>query len=157
MALYNYTIFRKKIEKIMKYMKWILVFLWMLLIFYFSHQNGIASTATSNFFVERVEILFCHVLPDMICNNVAIVVRKSAHFFLYLILGILVTNACSYQKKYWLLAILICILYACTDEIHQLFVVGRTGQIQDVAIDGAGSLLGVYFALFVKRIHKKIA
>lgn len=42
-------------------------------------------------------------------------------------------------------------VYAATDEIHQLFVAGRSGRFSDVCIDSAGALLGVaVFALFVK-------
>lgn len=30
-------------------------------------------------------------------------------------------------------------LYACTDEYHQLFVPGRSGQLRDVMIDAVGA------------------
>ena len=33
--------------------------------------------------------------------------------------------------------------YAATDEFHQLFVPGRSGQISDVILDSAGAALGV--------------
>lgn len=35
------------------------------------------------------------------------------------------------------------VLYAATDEFHQVFVPGRAGQVSDVAIDAIGVLLGV--------------
>ena len=37
--------------------------------------------------------------------------------------------------------------YAATDEFHQLFVEGRSGQIRDVCIDAAGVACGVLIML----------
>lgn len=39
--------------------------------------------------------------------------------------------------------------YAATDEFHQLFVPGRSGQISDVILDSAGALAGVVIAAAV--------
>lgn len=47
-------------------------------------------------------------------------------------------------------------LYACTDEFHQLFSDGRSGQIKDVLIDTFGGLFGVLFYLFCARLYRKI-
>ena len=33
--------------------------------------------------------------------------------------------------------------YAATDEFHQLFVPGRSGQVSDVILDSAGAAIGV--------------
>ncbi len=56
------------------------------------------------------------------------------------------------SKKY-LLSILICIIYATSDEIHQILVPGRACQIRDVLIDSIGSITGVYL---YKLINTKI-
>ena len=53
-------------------------------------------------------------------------------------------------------SLLICILYACSDEIHQLLVPGRSGEIRDIIIDGSGSSIMIlmyyfYLKLFVKK------
>ena len=45
--------------------------------------------------------------------------------------------------KRMLLPWLIAALYAASDEIHQLFVPGRSGQLSDVILDSAGALAGV--------------
>ena len=45
--------------------------------------------------------------------------------------------------KEMLLPWLIAALYAASDEIHQLFVPGRSGQLSDVILDSAGALAGV--------------
>ncbi|MBQ7160370.1 MAG: VanZ family protein, partial [Clostridia bacterium] len=34
-------------------------------------------------------------------------------------------------------------LFAASDELHQLFVPGRSGEIADIALDSGGALLGV--------------
>ena len=71
-----------------------------------------------------------------------------AHFTEYFILGLLVYNmAHSYNKKTYM-SIIICIIYAISDEIHQIFVPGRSCQISDMIIDVSGALLGIYF-LFI--------
>mgnify|MGYP003309055667 FL=1 len=55
----------------------------------------------------------------------------------------------------YLYSIIICFIYACTDEIHQLYVVGRTGQFIDVLIDTIGALLGcLVFYIGSKIINK---
>ena len=38
---------------------------------------------------------------------------------------------------------LITAAYAATDEIHQLFVPGRSGQVSDVVLDSAGAMAGL--------------
>ena len=46
-------------------------------------------------------------------------------------------------------------IYAISDEIHQLFVPGRAGQVRDVLIDSAGSFLGIILVMaFVKLLIK---
>ena len=40
-------------------------------------------------------------------------------------------------------ALIFCLLYAISDEFHQTFVAGRSGQITDVLIDLSGSLAGI--------------
>lgn len=74
-------------------------------------------------------------------------VRKYAHFFTYLVLGILVMNALSRSGfigfKILALSISICVLYAISDEVHQLFVPGRGAQVKDVLIDSAGATVGI--------------
>ncbi|MEH7223203.1 VanZ family protein [Bacillus sp. JJ1566] len=78
-----------------KILSWTVVILWMAAIFHFSHQpvtksnnlsKGIATTI-----VEKVE----KVSPDreFTISKVNHIVRKNAHFFVYLVLGLLVLNA----------------------------------------------------------------
>lgn len=124
--------------------KWLLVLVWMILIFLFSNESGVDSTETSHFFVEKVESFFVYLIPSISFEIVTLLVRKAAHFFLYFILGVLIGNAVYKSKKWWILSLLLCLLYACTDEFHQLFVGGRSGHIIDVFVDFIGSSVGIY-------------
>ena len=47
------------------------------------------------------------------------------------------------------------ILYACTDEIHQLFVPGRSGMIRDVFIDSIGGIIGISIISIYENIKKR--
>ena len=46
--------------------------------------------------------------------------------------------------------------YAISDEVHQLFVPGRAGQVRDVLIDSAGSLLGIIIIMSFEKLLIKI-
>lgn len=63
-----------------------------------------------------------------------------------------------YKKEPWLLpALAATAAYAATDEFHQLFVPGRSGQLKDVLIDTAGGALGLVLLaliLYLKRRRK---
>ena len=54
------------------------------------------------------------------------------------------------------ISFLIGVEYAVIDEIHQLFVDGRSGQITDVFIDSIGIALGICFTMIVYKIVLKI-
>ena len=82
--------------------------------------------------------------PDLPSNGIDYLdffIKKSAHFSEYLILTILWYRALG--KKNPSLAILISLAYAFSDEIHQLFVPGRGGNLRDVLIDGLGVFASV--------------
>ncbi len=124
-----------------KYIKWIFVLLWMILVFVLSSESGRESIQTSHFYVDKI----LHLFPFISIEWVTFLVRKFAHFFLYFVLGILVSNASNGKNKRWMkFSFLICFLYACTDEFHQLFVIGRSGELKDVFWDGFGSGVGIY-------------
>jgi len=78
-------------------------------------------------------------------------VRKNAHFFLYFILGILLMSGLTAfrvrLRRACIFAFGLSVFYATTDEVHQLFVSGRGGQVRDVLIDSAGAAMGI--VLFV--------
>ena len=86
-------------------------------------------------------------------------VRKTAHFFMFCGLGILVlcTLRSYYGKPHirvYASAWLFCIFCAVCDEFHQLFVPGRGAQLSDVCLDSAGALTGVAIAFLVLLLRK---
>lgn len=88
-------------------------------------------------------------------------VRKSAHCLEYTGLCFLMNFSLLYtrSKKSPALAVLFTSLYAVTDEIHQIFVDGRSCQISDWAIDTMGAVIGtigfLIIILIIERIKKK--
>jgi len=122
----------------------------MLLIFYLSSQIGKQSDQLSIGITTIIVRTIEQILPKL---NVDIsylnsIVRKITHFLIYLVLGFLVMNALmkSYKsgvKFYIISALLICMIYAISDEIHQLFIPGRGAHLTDVIIDIFGSIFGI--------------
>ena len=74
-------------------------------------------------------------------------VRKTAHFTEYAILGILIAQALDHdgrapQARLLTIAALL-VLVPSVDEGIQLFVSGRSGQVSDVLLDCCGAATGV--------------
>lgn len=139
---------------------WVLVILWMALIFYLSHQPVVESNNLSTGITEVVADTLEKVKPDIKINlgRLNHIIRKNAHFFAYLILGVLVLNGLRSSGvggfKAIALALIICVLYAISDEVHQLFVPGRGGQVRDVLIDSIGAVVGIgMYSLLKRYIH----
>ena len=135
----------------------------MVLIFYLSSQTARDSSELSGYLIRKLaEFLrpdFHSLVPAKQAQFVAglqHVARKAAHALLYMVLGILCMTAFSFRHQRWYLAIipaaLVCAGYAATDEVHQLFVPGRSGELGDLAIDFCGSLAGILLVVLVNRI-----
>ena len=140
--------------KWIRFALWIFVFVWMAVIFGLSSQVASTSSTLSG---STVRIVVEHTqpgfgkLPAAQQNNIVEqyqhLIRKTAHVLLYMFLGMLCmaafsSYAMSLPRKS-AAALAVCIGYAGTDEIHQLFVAGRSGQISDVGIDSCGAMLGI--------------
>jgi VanZ family protein len=75
-----------------------------------------------------------------------LILRKCAHVTEYAILTFLLRRALAAP---W--AAGAAFLYACSDEFHQSFVLGREGRPRDVAIDSIGIVIGLLAARRVLR------
>ena len=148
---------------IRKVIKIILVLLWMVMIFLLSNEEAVKSSKKSDgLIIKSVELFTGKSLSvqekEKVLKYLVFPVRKCAHLSLYLILGILVISLLReymvINTKLVLLSLLICFLYACSDEIHQLFVPGRSGEVRDVLIDTLGASLGVFFYYLFFRKEK---
>ena len=128
--------------------------LWMFLIFLMSSFDATESTNQSNFIVNIITNIFKIENIELL----SFIIRKLAHFTEYLILGLLVANMFTKSNinNLYLISIILCIIYATSDEIHQLFVPGRACQLRDILIDSIGSITGVYlYKLINTKILKK--
>lgn len=139
----------------------LLLLIWCIVIFIFSHQDAENSSNTSYEFADNVVNLVEDVIDKDIDNDVVIpetmnYIRKTAHLFIYFILGLLSINAFKHYniKNVILTSLLFCFIYACSDEVHQLFIVGRSGQVVDVCIDFIGSSIGIF--LYYKILKKTL-
>lgn len=112
----------------------------MLTIFWFSNQDANVSDTQSCFFSMLLPFL-----PVW-------VIRKTAHMTLYAILAF--CAACSQIKPSFKKVLLFCACYACTDEFHQLFIPGRSGEIRDVCIDCLGACIGFLLFTGIKKTVK---
>ncbi|MCI8659817.1 MAG: VanZ family protein [Lachnospiraceae bacterium] len=150
-----------------KYLSWIPPFLIATAIFIFSSQPADESTSTSNGvihilieFAGKLNILdLKHADPDALYKILQTPIRKGAHITEFAVLNLSLIYALSSWNikgmKLIRTAFLLTVLYACTDEFHQIFVPGRAGLIQDVLIDSIGPMiiLGSYilYQLLKKR------
>ncbi len=151
----------------MKVVKICFLVLWMALIFSFSNQKDVDSSKISDGFIDRTVVKIYKIFNENITKEkeneiiekYTYPIRKLAHYTLYFILGILsflVVKDYSINKKLIIYSLLICFLYACSDEFHQLFIIGRSARALDVMIDTFGSLCGIsIFYIFNKKISKK--
>jgi len=143
--------------------------LWMLMIFLMSAQNATQSSNASGSVIESTLNI---VDPDFkekpqaekseIIASYQKFVRKSAHFASYGVLAILlILPIRTYNIRdihSFIISLLCSALYATSDEIHQLFVPGRSGEVLDVLIDTCGALfgLGVFFlGMMIIKGHKE--
>ncbi|MDF2988022.1 MAG: VanZ family protein [Eubacterium sp.] len=146
-------------KKVVGVLSWAAVFLWMLLIFKLSSQAAVQSNGLSlgiTYWLQKI----MEKIINMEVSGFNHIVRKGAHFTAYLILGILSSNALRIsgisKGKRFVLALGICVLYAISDEIHQLFIAGRSGQATDVMLDSLGAATGLgIFMLMENRLKKR--
>ena len=157
------------------YLSIILIIIWMLFIFFMSNMDEKSSNSKSKYIVNNVinkidsvtnvndEVVKIHQSTKYI-DKINYFFRKFLHAIEYMALAVLVFNLFIRLKTrklymYNLLTILVCFLYACTDEFHQTFINGRTGQFLDVLIDTSGAIMGCILInivyLFVKNHYKK--
>ena len=152
---------------IRKFAALFLLILWLGVIFSFSNANGEVSGGMSEKLIKNVVSTFSKIDKESdsmqkIVKRYSFVVRKSAHFVEYFILGIIVVNffvSFNINKRVLIYSSVFCILAAIFDEFHQTFVVSRNGNLVDVLLDSSASLMASYlvvrFYLFRGIYEKK--
>jgi len=122
---------------------WMLLISWMIGIFFMSNQPASISDYQS-FGVIKVLSNIGINMNSIFGELANFIVRKCSHFLEYMILALLVFNVLKLyfnMKQVTIITIVFVFIYACSDEIHQLFVLGREGAIRDVIIDTCGGIV----------------
>ncbi len=140
---------------------------WVVFIFMMSSQPATQSTQTSSKFVLKIiDIIYRDFnkistqQQNNIIHTITLIVRKTAHFTEYFILGLLSTGvAITYnnKKRYlnYVFSVLFSVVYAVSDELHQYFVPGRACRFLDICIDAAGSICAAFLMVFIVNTVKK--
>lgn len=139
----------------------------MVLIFCFSAQSGGESGSLSDAIARMLASAFVGGFDNMpieqqtqIIVQMSWPIRKTAHASEYACLAMSLVITC-WQIMAWrreargkgqvslrqiplvgITAFAIAVLYACSDEVHQLFIDGRAGQVADVLVDASGAAIG---------------
>ncbi|MEQ8235517.1 MAG: VanZ family protein [Syntrophomonadaceae bacterium] len=132
--------------------------------FFLSAQPADESDAISGQTIRMVAKLVMPGFSDLSQNQQENIVsvwqhtaRKTAHGLAYFVLGSLCMAALLQHKLQMLpraiIALGISMAYAISDEIHQLFVSGRSCQLSDVGIDACGALIGILLVVIVHRFN----
>ena len=134
----------------------------MVIIFCLSGENAEESSDTSGNFTQIAVDIFVGDYDEMtpvqqeeILSWTDHIVRKLAHFSIYAALGVCVSLAAGRRKLFSfgsLISAAVCFIYACSDELHQSFIPGRSCEFKDVLIDTSGSVLGILISLAIMTI-----
>jgi VanZ family protein len=120
------------------------VLLWLLLISLASTSEFSAANTS-----KLVRPLLLWLFPNLSESRLAtlhFLTRKGGHFAEYAVLAFLarrafINSSHVFIQRYWFqLGLLLVVIYALLDELHQSFVASRTASIYDSALDIVGGL-----------------
>lgn len=124
-------------------------------IFLFSAQTSGTSNTLSRGVLDKILDLFGLQFTADMMESLNLILRKIAHFSLYFLLGIstsgiFLTLPIKYRKVF-LFSLLVCILFAFSDEFHQHLSGTRNGNMLDVLLDSFGSVCGSFVMIGISR------
>ncbi|MEI6578324.1 MAG: VanZ family protein [Eubacteriales bacterium] len=130
---------------------WVLVSACMIVIYLLSSQIADESAKLSNEFLAKIMELFNITMEPY-------TIRKIAHGLEYFGLAILIFNASyqTWQKSKPYFSFIFTLLFAISDEIHQIFVPGRACRFFDVCVDSIGAIAGILLCLSAVYIINKL-
>ena len=145
----------------MKKHSWLIIIgiLWHIFIFSQSLLPGEVSSNQSGFIVDTLYPLFTRIGFTIDIDTFTFIIRKSAHFVEYFILGIilfLIYQKWFKNKTLWVCVLVHGLLTASIDETIQRFTPNRSGELRDVLIDSIGIFVGIIWIFIVQKIliHK---
>lgn len=147
---------------------------WMVCIFKLSgmnskNSNGKSTDVISLFIEDTLDITNdygitnSHPDSDKLAHASQLInapMRKVIHASVYFVLAFFAMTLLNviFDHKYYIvsfiLAFIICVCFAISDEFHQTFVDGRTGQPLDVIIDSVGAVVGLLFYTTYHLVYK---
>ena len=133
----------------------ILLIIWMVTVWSFSNQNADTSSGVSGGFLYR---LFNITMDNENIDTYQFLIRKTAHFSIYFIGGFIsymLLESIDYKKNKYLAVVAFIFLFASTDEFHQTFVNGRSGQVSDVMLDTSGAILFLLITYLYNKFKAK--
>ena len=151
-----------------KYLPWLPAILIMLVIFNFSSKPAKVSGENSLWIADYVMTLYekisdQYVEEDLRTEQLLILdhyIRKTAHVIEYAILSAAICLPLWIRRlkgrRLWFLVVLATAAYAASDEFHQRFVPGRSGELKDVLIDTFGAMLGASFFLLTAKSFERL-
>lgn len=159
-----------KISKVRIFVTHLLVAAWMLVIFSFSAQPGEESAdlsgGISHLFMKIWNWIFQLGWDEgkllQMTEIWDLPIRKLAHMTEFGILALLLFAAIrgyariNTERKRYVFAWIGAVCYAATDEFHQLFVPGRSGNVIDVCVDATGACLALVFLYGIMKLCNKI-
>jgi len=128
--------------------QWIPVIAWGALIFCLS-TSAFSASNTGRFIDPFLRWLIPGITVGAIDSG-HMLIRKCAHFTEYGVLFWLLIRGPMAQRPY--MALMLCVVYALSDEGHQIFVPGRSASLYDVALDSTGALFSHFLITAITEI-----
>lgn len=119
-----------------------------------SSRTADISSSQSSFFVDILQDIFK--FDNRYYETVETVFRKFCHFSEYALLALTIYWGLKKSNiiNYYFPIVITC-LYSMSDEFHQLFVAGRSGEIRDVIIDTCGAIVMMLIIYIINKVIKK--
>jgi len=128
--------------------EWVPVLMWGAIIFTLS--TGEFSAVNTSRIIDPILRFLIPGITSASVDVCHMLVRKTAHFTEYGILFWLLIRGPMAHRPY--LALMLCVVYALTDEGHQVFVPGRTASLYDVALDSSGALFSHFLTTAIAEL-----
>lgn len=86
---------------------------------------------------------------------VEFLIRKGTHFFYFGIISLAIYAALPKFKYRTITAVVLTMLFAVADELHQSFTSGRTASIQDVILDTVGAITALTLLTCIRVLKQR--
>lgn len=96
---------------------------------------------------------------DMLTTD--FILHKVSHIIFYSLFTFLLHININIKKMKYVFVWFLVVLFAFTDEMHQYFIIGRSGRLNDVILDSSASFLTLFFIFIItlwknKKSEKRV-